>query len=987
MIPHTYYETIHQSCLPGIWSKGVSLSRAGGILLDRNQSGEITLRVRSSERPISHNVTLWTEDEDWYCDCEARNDICAHVAAAVIFLKNQDSTASSSLETSAFPSLSQAQKTQGSHTEIEYEFYSHEGKLGLRRWVLYGQKKKERLTEPLTSIAGGISSGRIQAPALAITQEEYRVDAFFPSPQKTLLELETLIPLFKILSECHHLFFEGTPIQVSAHPYSYSYQLVSEKEGYRLKLKEDPSLTQVFSNGALLQKGILKAVEKNSWSLQKKPFHSQEGMWFGPQEMIPLLRDFLPELQKQARVDILTPHLPLAIKTTPEIVLLTHAQLNSQVSAHDSADDLLITPELRIKEGPKFSPEGRPIYYYTDPFEEKALGRKLQNELQLSLGQTSRLKGEAAVEFCLRLQHWKIEGKGAQAFEVKTPLEGIFDFNHERLNLIFKTTTGKSEAQPQAVLQAWRENAHYVKLLDGGWAPLPQQWLNLYGERIEALLRIQDVQGKLPQHFLPELIEICDDQHQSYPDSLRKLKDLLHHHEAIPQAALPLDLRADLRPYQQEGVNWLCFLRQARMGAMLADDMGLGKTLQALCAIQGKTLIICPTSVLMSWQTQIQTFRPELRLCLYSGAERKRDFEADVTLTSYGLVRLEKESFVRESWDTLILDEAQIIKNPESQISQVAHQLQGSFKIALSGTPIENQLEDLWSQFQFINPGLLGSREFFQDHYALPILKGDSIIAQKLQQRIQPFILRRLKKDVLTELPSKTEVTLYSELNEQESEVYQSLLLSTRGEVLKQLERGEGIFGALELLLRLRQTCCSISLLPDQAPAPSSKVELLMQTLEKSIAFGHRSLIFSQWTSYLDLIEQEIIKRKISFSRLDGTTTNRKARVDDFQSPSGPSVMLISLKAGGTGLTLTAADHVFIMDPWWNPAIENQAADRTHRIGQQNPVWVHRLIAQGTIEEKIHALQKAKAQLSQNILEDTGVAASLTREDILGLLC
>jgi superfamily II DNA or RNA helicase len=981
MISLSYYEAIHKSSLPGVWSKGVALSRANAIVLHQHTPEEISLRVRSQERPVSHKITLWPGDEDWYCDCDSRNEVCAHVAAAVIFLKSQQQEQKHSTPLSSSEPRS-TDKPQ--YTEIHYEFHDIQDSLELKRWVVYGKDRKELLLESLTSIVGGISSGRIQAPPISVTQEEYRVDAFMNPLKRAILDSEVIPPLFKIISECSHLFFDGNKVSISPQPYSYTYVLISEKGGFRLKLKEDGTDPRIFANGVILFRGTLRPLDKHSRLLQSKPFHSREGVWYGPKDTLLLMKDILPELTKIASVDIQAQNLPELVKVSPEVTFITHKPKNS--------DELFITPQIKNRMETLASNQDRILIHYSDPFEEKALGRKLQNELQLAIGQTTCFTGESAVEFCLRLKNWckeregKLEGQGYRDFELNPALEWMIDFQGGEPEFIFKTTSGDHSADPQSVLRAWRENSRYIKLMDGGWAQLPQNLLSRFSERIEALLTMKSTHGKIPSHFLPELIQICDETHQTYPDAIQKLKTALYNRGSIEQFPLPSDLQAQLRHYQQEGVNWLCFLRNAQMGAMLADDMGLGKTLQTLCAIQGKTLIIAPTSVLPSWQTQIQTFRPQLKVCTYYGPQRRMDPTAQVILTSYALVRLDAAEFTHTTWDTIVLDEAQTIKNPESQISRVIHQLNGNFKLALSGTPIENQLEDLWSQFQFLNPGLLGSRELFQDTYASPILRGDRRASEQLQQRIKPFILRRLKKDVLPELPAKTEIVLYSELNDEEFEVYGALFHSTRKEVLAQLEQGGGVFGALELLLRLRQACCATALVPGQHPVKSSKIELLMQTLEKSIAFGHRALIFSQWTSYLDLIEEEMRERKITFSRLDGSTRNRKEIVDEFQSSSGASALLISLKAGGTGLTLTAADHIFIMDPWWNPAIEDQAADRAHRIGQKNPVWVHRLITSNTIEEKILSLQKAKAQLSQHILEDTGVAASLTREDILALL-
>jgi SNF2 family DNA or RNA helicase len=423
------------------------------------------------------------------------------------------------------------------------------------------------------------------------------------------------------------------------------------------------------------------------------------------------------------------------------------------------------------------------------------------------------------------------------------------------------------------------------------------------------------------------------------------------------------------------------------MGAMLADDMGLGKTLQALCALQGRTLIVCPTSVLQAWLTQLEQFRPDLSVSLYYGSGRKLDPRSAVVLTTYSVLRLDLDELNRAQWETIVLDEAQVIKNPESQAARAAHALRGKFRIALSGTPVENRLDDLWSQFQFLNPGLLGSRQDFQEEYAGPVSRGDQTRAAELRARVRPFILRRLKKEVAPELPPRTETVLQCELSQEERDTYDAILASARSEVLEKLEAGANMFAALEILLRLRQACCDSRLLPGaQSSSRSSKVELLMETLEESLENGHRALIFSQWTSFLDLLEPELKASGIRFSRLDGTTVDRAKVVEDFQRPDGPSVLLLSLKAGGVGLTLTAADHVFLLDPWWNPAAEDQAADRAHRIGQKNPVLIHKLVARDTVEDRILLLQQKKLQLAGAVMSDAGAAASMTRDDLIALL-
>jgi SNF2 family DNA or RNA helicase len=359
--------------------------------------------------------------------------------------------------------------------------------------------------------------------------------------------------------------------------------------------------------------------------------------------------------------------------------------------------------------------------------------------------------------------------------------------------------------------------------------------------------------------------------------------------------------------------------------------------------------------------------------------------DSDVVLTSYALLRLDQEILCGREWSAVVLDEAQTIRNPNSQVAKAAYRLKGKMRISLSGTPVENSLDDLWSQFHFLNPGLLESYESFQEKYSRAVEAGDAEVSRRLKERVAPFILRRMKREVAKELPPKTEVELQCDLSDEERLVYESILGAARHEVVERLDSGEGVFSVLEILLRLRQACCHPGLLPGHSAVSSSKVELLMDTLARSRAQGHRALVFSQWTSMLDLIEPHLEVAKMSFCRIDGSTAERGPVVERFQAPDGPQVMLLSLKAGGVGLTLTAADHVFIVDPWWNPAVEDQAADRAYRIGQENPVLVHRLVARDTIEERILELQRHKRSLLAHALgSQTG--SGLNRDELLALL-
>jgi SNF2 family DNA or RNA helicase len=334
----------------------------------------------------------------------------------------------------------------------------------------------------------------------------------------------------------------------------------------------------------------------------------------------------------------------------------------------------------------------------------------------------------------------------------------------------------------------------------------------------------------------------------------------------------------------------------------------------------------------------------------------------------------------------VVLDEAQNIKNPESQVASAAFRLRAGWRVALTGTPVENRLDELWSQFHFINRGLLGGRQDFRERYSDPIAQGDALAAERLRTRIRPFILRRMKGEVARELPPRTDMVLHCELSAEEREVYEAIRAATLSEVVARLEQGGSVLAALEALLRMRQAACHAALIPGQSAPGSSKLEVLLEALGNVVAEGRKALVFSQWTSLLDLTEPHLRTAEVGFTRLDGSTRDRAAVVREFQDPDGPSVLLVSLKAGGTGLTLTAADHIFLLDPWWNPAVEDQAADRAHRIGQDQPVMVYRLVASDTVEERILALQERKRGLAEAALGGAQGAAPLTRDDLLELL-
>jgi len=481
----------------------------------------------------------------------------------------------------------------------------------------------------------------------------------------------------------------------------------------------------------------------------------------------------------------------------------------------------------------------------------------------------------------------------------------------------------------------------------------------------------------------------------------RRLRDFSGISEALPAPGF----NATLRPYQQIGLNWLQFLRHYGLAGILADDMGLGKTVQTLAHLHlekssGRadrpSLVILPTSLIANWRSEAHQFAPDLKLLTLHGPERAARFhqmaQADVILTTYPLLVRDQEELLAQEYHLLILDEAQFVKNPKAQSHRVARQLNARHRLSLTGTPLENHLGELWAQYHFLLPGLLGDVRRFATTFRTPIEKqGDSERRQQLAERVRPFLLRRTKEQVLTELPPKTEIIRWVELAGSQRDLYESLRLAF-DKKLRQVLASRGVAQSqimiLDALLKLRQACCDPRLVKLHGPThaarqhESAKLDLLLEMLTELLEEGRHVLLFSQFTSMLALIEEELSRRGIDYLKLTGQTKDRETPIRRFQAGEVP-LFLISLKAGGTGLNLTAADTVIHYDPWWNPAVEEQATSRTHRIGQDKSVFVYKLLTQGTVEEKILTLQDRKRGLADNLLAGIGAQQHLiTAEDL-----
>ena len=465
-----------------------------------------------------------------------------------------------------------------------------------------------------------------------------------------------------------------------------------------------------------------------------------------------------------------------------------------------------------------------------------------------------------------------------------------------------------------------------------------------------------------------------------------------------PLQTLPLgSLESVLRPYQKEGVYWLHFLAENRLGGILADEMGLGKTVQTLAflrTVSGTSLIVCPASLLFNWRREVARFVPELKVLSLEGPDRHGRFKElpryDIALTSYPLLRRDVDLYREFHFGAVVLDEATHIKNPDTQNAQAAMALRANHRFVLTGTPVENSVRDLWSIMNFALPGYLGDRDEFRERYELPITRGSQPERERLAKRLRPVMLRRLKREVARDLPAKMEQVAFCDLTTEQRELYAKLQREGRQKVetlASEKKSGAARVAMLTVLLRLRQVCSDLRLLGETPEDRSGKLELLLELIEEAMDGGHRMLVFSQFVSMLRLIEEELKNEGIDYCYLDGETRDRAAAVDRFQSSSDLPVFLISLKAGGTGLNLSAADTVLHVDPWWNPAVEDQATDRAHRIGQTKVVTSYKLITRGTVEEKILDLQKKKREIIDATVEnEEPLMTGLSIEEIASLV-
>ncbi|WP_069658950.1 DEAD/DEAH box helicase [Arcticibacter eurypsychrophilus] len=638
---------------------------------------------------------------------------------------------------------------------------------------------------------------------------------------------------------------------------------------------------------------------------------------------------------------------------------------------------------------PKFATQRTNLYYYL-PFDEVMKGNWFLNMIQ---------QVQEAGYPVYGLQDLKTfrYNTNIPTFDIKAGNE--IDWFDLKIEILW----GDQQVPLKDIRKAILNKQEAILLDDGTLGLIPDEWLDQYGLMLkigtEKNGRMQI--SKLHYSLLDDLGSKLNNE-QIELEIAEKKKKLLTFNGVQTYKSPSAAINAQLRPYQTTGFQWLQALDDLGWGGCLADDMGLGKTLQAITFLQylkeknmaSTQLIVCPTSLIFNWENELNKFCPSLKYHTYYGNLRSFDddhFEQfDIILTTYGVVRMDAAHFSTFNWHYIILDESQAIKNPDAQVTKVLQLLKAKNRIILSGTPVQNNTYDLFAQFNFINPGFLGQREFFKREFANPIDKfGDKLKSEQLRRMVHPFMLRRTKEQVATDLPDKTETILWCSMNKAQRSLYDEYKNHYRNMLLKKInEEGMGKSGiyVLEGLLRLRQICDHPSLIKTESEVTqeSVKTDELMREIQENSG-GHKLLVFSQFTEMLHIISKELDLAGLPYCYLDGSTpaNKRKDEVNRFQEDDQIKVFLISLKAGGVGLNLTAADYVYLVDPWWNPATEQQAIDRTHRIGQTRKIFAYKMICKDTVEEKILQLQQKKKSLADELINaDSSFVKKLTKEDI-----
>ena len=818
-----------------------------------------------------------------------------------------------------------------------------------------------------------------------------------------------------------NVYVDGEPIEIIAG--SACLKLVEDKQGWSVQPDHDcdeftPLEHHFASDGVLsFDDGDMQLYVAQTSTVQARCMQELCALpKVSRPEHVELLHERCRQLQHMVSIALPKEFGPALVNEVKPVMLLrtrTDGFVDYGIRVRDVQGQLhLPGVGLQLTSG---THNDKPVQWKRSFANEHALARKLQQQLELG---SSQIEAKLSFEQGLRLL--ELLERKADEIEVlwdkasEAPIRSLGTISNKNVRVSIQQKRDWFQLNGQCELEGG--NIQLSEILDtlssetqqsvGGYVRIGDRgWAKITEELKEGLQKLADsVNHERGQMKFDRTAAMAmrDLQGELQIDATRPWQaclDRLAKAEAL-EPEVPKALQAELRDYQAAGFKWLRRLAEWGVGGVLADDMGLGKTVQTLAVLVdraslGPTLVIAPTSVGFNWLREIARFAPHLKAHSYRETDRSEFFQElgpeHIVVCSYGLALRDIDKLKKITWSSLVLDEAQAIKNSQSKTAQAIAEIEADWKVALTGTPVENHLGELWSLFRIISPGLFGGWEQFRKRFASPIERNhDDTRRLALRDRLKPFVLRRTKKEVLKDLPARTESNLIVELNDQERKLYDKYrlsIVSQASEIAKLPDIKDQRFRLLALLTRLRQIACHPRLVEETWQDRSTKLQQLCETLHELRDEGHRTLIFSQFVQHLHLIREMLDAEKITYQYLDGSTTpaQRQEQVDEFQNGDA-TAFLISLKAGGTGLNLTAADYVIHMDPWWNPAVEDQATDRAHRIGQTKPVMVYRLIAKNTVEEEILKLHEDKRDLVAGILDGTHAAGSLSTQELIALL-